>query len=105
MQDHIIICGFGRVGQAKLPMLEIKAIINEFRSRHLSELTELSEASGGSLGYEYSRIMSKPKSQLSDSLDDNQITEGTLVITHHPKIRTDIIILKNRSQRTVQRFT
>ncbi|CAL5331597.1 unnamed protein product [Camellia sinensis] len=68
------------VRRAKLSMSEIKAIINEFRSRHLSELTELSEASGGSLGYEYSRIMSKPKSQLSNSSDDNQIIEGTLVI-------------------------
>ncbi|KAF5953316.1 hypothetical protein HYC85_006172 [Camellia sinensis] len=65
---------------AKLPMSEIKAIINKFRSHHLSELTELSEASGGSLGYGYSRIMSKPKSQPFDSSDDNQITEGTLVI-------------------------
>ncbi|CAL5371735.1 unnamed protein product [Camellia sinensis] len=66
--------------EAKLPMSEIKAIINKFRSHHLSELTELSEASGGSLGYGYSRIMSKPKSQPFDSSDDNQITEGTLVI-------------------------
>ncbi|CAL5383164.1 unnamed protein product [Camellia sinensis] len=64
--------------EAKLPMSEIKAIINKFRSHHLSELTELSEASGGSLGYGYSRIMSKPKSQPFDSSDDNQITEGTL---------------------------
>ncbi|CAL5382939.1 unnamed protein product [Camellia sinensis] len=68
------------LAQAKLPMSEIKAIINKFRSCHLSELSELSEASGGSLGYEYTRIMSKPKSQLFDSSDDNQITEGTLVI-------------------------
>ncbi|THG10560.1 hypothetical protein TEA_005645 [Camellia sinensis var. sinensis] len=68
------------LAQAKLPMSEIKAIINKFRSHHLSELTELSEASGGSLGYGYSRIMSKPKSQPFDSSDDNQITEGTLVI-------------------------
>ncbi|CAL5439040.1 unnamed protein product [Camellia sinensis] len=66
--------------EAKLPMSEIKAIINKFRSHHLSELTELSKASGGSLGYGYSRIMSKPKSQPFDSSDDNQITEGTLVI-------------------------
>ncbi|CAL5382861.1 unnamed protein product [Camellia sinensis] len=64
--------------EAKLPMSEIKAIINKFRSHHLSELTKLSEASGGSLGYGCSRIMSKPKSQPFDSSDDNQITEGTL---------------------------
>ncbi|GMP43265.1 hypothetical protein CsSME_00012697 [Camellia sinensis var. sinensis] len=68
------------LAQAKLPMSEIAATINEFRSRHLSELTELSEASGSSLGYGYSQIMSKPKSQPSDSSDDNQITEGALVI-------------------------
>ncbi|THF99669.1 hypothetical protein TEA_008057 [Camellia sinensis var. sinensis] len=41
--------------------------------------TALSEASGSSLSYGYSRIMSKPKSQPSNSSDDNQITEGTLV--------------------------
>ncbi|KAF5953334.1 hypothetical protein HYC85_006190 [Camellia sinensis] len=39
---------------------------------------QLSEASGSSLSYGYSRIMSKPKSQPSNS-SDNQITEGTLV--------------------------
>ncbi|KAK3021453.1 hypothetical protein RJ639_045642 [Escallonia herrerae] len=68
------------LAQAKLPMAEIAATINEFRSRHLSELTELCEASGSSLGYGYSRLTSKPKSPLSDSSDDNQITEGTLAI-------------------------
>ncbi|GMP43416.1 hypothetical protein CsSME_00012784 [Camellia sinensis var. sinensis] len=41
--------------------------------------TALSVASGSSLGYGYSWIMSKPRSQPSDSSDDNQITEGTLV--------------------------
>ncbi|CAL5381885.1 unnamed protein product [Camellia sinensis] len=41
--------------------------------------TALSEASGSALGYGYSWIMSKPRSQPSDSSDDNQITEGTLV--------------------------
>ncbi|EPS57293.1 potassium efflux antiporter, partial [Genlisea aurea] len=48
------------LAQAKLPMSEIAATINEFRCRHLSELTELSEMSGSSLGYGYSRMMSKP---------------------------------------------
>uniref|UniRef100_A0A5B7BS99 RCK N-terminal domain-containing protein n=1 Tax=Davidia involucrata TaxID=16924 RepID=A0A5B7BS99_DAVIN len=66
------------LAQAKLPTSEIAATINEFRSRHLSELTELCEASGSSLGYGFSRIMSKPKSQPSDSSDD--ISEGTLAI-------------------------
>ncbi|KAJ4953684.1 hypothetical protein NE237_030516 [Protea cynaroides] len=42
------------LAQAKLPMSEIAATINEFRTRHLSELTELSEASGSSLGYGFS---------------------------------------------------
>ncbi|KAK9076414.1 hypothetical protein SSX86_004748 [Deinandra increscens subsp. villosa] len=68
------------LAQAKLPMSEIASTINEFRSRHLSELTELSEASGSSLGYGYSRIMSKPKSSSDSSSDDNQISEGTLAI-------------------------
>ncbi|XP_059651442.1 K(+) efflux antiporter 2, chloroplastic [Cornus florida] len=69
------------LAQAKLPTSEIAATINEFRSRHLSELTELCQASGSSLGYGFSRIMSKAKCQLpSDSSDDNQITEGTLAI-------------------------
>ncbi|GKU96888.1 hypothetical protein SLEP1_g10070 [Rubroshorea leprosula] len=68
------------LAQAKLPMSEIATTINEFRSRHLSELTELSEASGSSLGYGFSRAVSKPKSQLSDPSDGNQVSEGTLAI-------------------------
>ncbi|OVA02469.1 Regulator of K+ conductance [Macleaya cordata] len=66
------------LAQAKLPMSEIAATINEFRSRHLSELTELCETSGSSLGYGFSRVMSKPnKTQTSDSSEDNnQFTEG-----------------------------
>lgn len=68
------------LAQAKLPASEIAATINEFRSRHLSELTELCQASGSSLGYGFSRVMSKPKAQSSDSSDENQITEGTLAI-------------------------
>ncbi|XP_042512286.1 K(+) efflux antiporter 2, chloroplastic-like [Macadamia integrifolia] len=68
------------LAQAKMPMSEIAATIDEFRTRHLSELTELCEARGSSLGYGFSRIMSKPKSQGSDSLDDNEVAEGTLAI-------------------------
>ncbi|CAI9292199.1 unnamed protein product [Lactuca saligna] len=73
------------LAQAKLPMSEIAATINEFRSRHLSELTELSETSGSSLGYGFSRIMSKPspptKSSPSDSSSsDDTLSEGTLAI-------------------------
>ncbi|KAL3618654.1 K(+) efflux antiporter 2, chloroplastic [Castilleja foliolosa] len=66
------------LAQAKLPMAEIAATINEFRSRHLSELTELCETSGSSLGYGFSSMMSKPKPQPSDSLDE--LSEGTLAI-------------------------
>ncbi|XP_068640381.1 K(+) efflux antiporter 2, chloroplastic-like [Aristolochia californica] len=66
--------------QAKLPTSEIAAAINEFRSRHLSELSELCEASGSSLGYGFSRVMSKQnKPQISDP-DENQVVEGTLAI-------------------------
>ncbi|OIW02062.1 hypothetical protein TanjilG_21111 [Lupinus angustifolius] len=68
------------LAQAKLPTSEIAASINEFRTRHLAELTELCEASGSSLGYGYNRIMSKPKSQSSDSSDEAQASEGTLAI-------------------------
>ncbi|KAL2330334.1 hypothetical protein Fmac_017915 [Flemingia macrophylla] len=66
--------------QAKLPTSEIAATINEFRSRHLAELTELCEASGSSLGYGYNKVMSKPKSQPTDSLDETPVSEGTLAI-------------------------
>lgn len=68
------------LAQAKLPMSEIAATINEFRSRHLSELTELCETSGSSLGYGFSRVVSKAKAQPSDSSDENQVSEGTLAI-------------------------
>ncbi|KAG1359572.1 K(+) efflux antiporter 2, chloroplastic [Cocos nucifera] len=71
------------LAQAKLPMSEIAATINEFRSRHLSELTELCmlcETSGSSLGYGFSRVMSdKPSPQTSD-IEENEVVEGTLAI-------------------------
>ncbi|XP_058075891.1 K(+) efflux antiporter 2, chloroplastic [Magnolia sinica] len=69
------------LAQAKLPTSEIAATINEFRNRHLSELTELCEATGSSLGYGFSRVMTKPKPQASSSdSDENQVVEGTLAI-------------------------
>ncbi|XP_027353500.1 K(+) efflux antiporter 2, chloroplastic-like [Abrus precatorius] len=68
------------LAQAKLPTSEIAATINEFRSRHLAELTELCEASGSSLGYGHNRIMSKPKSQSPDTSDETQVSEGTLAM-------------------------
>ncbi|KAG7994343.1 hypothetical protein I3843_01G053800 [Carya illinoinensis] len=68
------------LSQAKLPMSEIAATINEFRSRHLSELTELCENTGSSLGYGFSRMVSRPKTQSSDPSDENQVSEGTLAI-------------------------
>ncbi|KAI3449177.1 hypothetical protein Pfo_005842 [Paulownia fortunei] len=56
----LYLCPFSRQFlEAKLPMSEIAATVNEFRSRHLSELTELSETSGSSLGYDFSQMMSK----------------------------------------------
>ncbi|XP_010107615.2 K(+) efflux antiporter 2, chloroplastic [Morus notabilis] len=67
------------LAQAKLPMSEIAATINEFRSRHLSELAELCQTSGSSLGYGFSRVMNKPKAPSSDSSDES-VTEGTLAI-------------------------
>ncbi|KAG1361284.1 K(+) efflux antiporter 2, chloroplastic [Cocos nucifera] len=67
------------LAQTKLPMSEIAATINEYRTRHLSELTELCETSGSSLGYGFSRVMSKPKPQTLDP-DENEVVEGTLAI-------------------------
>ncbi|KAF4386740.1 hypothetical protein F8388_006695 [Cannabis sativa] len=69
------------LAQAKLPMSEIAATINEFRSRHLSELAELCQTSGSSLGYGFSRVISKtPKVPPSESPDENHIADGTLAI-------------------------
>ncbi|KAF5451566.1 hypothetical protein F2P56_026664 [Juglans regia] len=69
------------LAQAKLPASEIAATINEFRSRHLSELTELlCQNTGSSLGYGFSRGAGRPKTQSSDPSDENQVTEGTLAI-------------------------
>ncbi|XP_065864636.1 K(+) efflux antiporter 2, chloroplastic-like [Euphorbia lathyris] len=67
------------LAQAKLPMSEIASTINEFRSRHLSELTELCQTSGSSLGYGFSR-MNKAKAQVSETSDETQVSEGTLAI-------------------------
>ncbi|KAB2021744.1 hypothetical protein ES319_D07G160700v1 [Gossypium barbadense] len=133
LEDHIIICGFGRVGQiiaqllserlvpfvaldahdvdhglnlekagatavvpetlepslqlagailsqAKLPAQEIATALDEFRYRHLAELTELCEASGCSLGYGFARVMRKSETQPLDYPDENHFTEGTLPI-------------------------
>ncbi|TYI50723.1 hypothetical protein E1A91_D12G122200v1 [Gossypium mustelinum] len=63
------------LAQAKLPTSEIAATINEFRSRHLAELTELCQASGSSLGYGFSRVTNKPKTLPPDYSDDNHVTE------------------------------
>ncbi|CAL5070856.1 unnamed protein product [Urochloa decumbens] len=66
------------LAQAKLPMSEIQETINEFRNRHLSELTELCATSGSSLGYGFSRVMSKSKSFASD--DESETVDGVLAI-------------------------
>ncbi|XP_024380474.1 K(+) efflux antiporter 2, chloroplastic isoform X2 [Physcomitrium patens] len=62
------------LAQAKLPASEIAAAIDQFRTNHLSELTELSEASGSSLGYGTTRSKTKPKliptELLSKEVDD-----------------------------------
>ncbi|PWZ41387.1 hypothetical protein Zm00014a_043254 [Zea mays] len=66
------------LAQAKLPMSEIQESINEFRNRHLSELTELCATSGNSLGYGFSRVMSKSKSISSD--DESETVDSALAI-------------------------
>ncbi|GJN25997.1 hypothetical protein PR202_gb13888 [Eleusine coracana subsp. coracana] len=65
---------------AKLPMSEIQETINEFRNRHLSELTELCATSGSSLGYGFSRVMSMSKSKSPASDDESETVDGTLAI-------------------------
>ncbi|KAG5041977.1 hypothetical protein JHK87_005892 [Glycine soja] len=71
------------LAQAKLPTSEIAATINEFRSRHLSELTELSETNGTSFGYGYNRTTSKAKSHSPDSSDDTQVSEVAGLEAHY----------------------
>uniref|UniRef100_A0A0D9WBC2 DNA mismatch repair protein MSH3 n=1 Tax=Leersia perrieri TaxID=77586 RepID=A0A0D9WBC2_9ORYZ len=68
------------LAQAKLPMSEIAATVNEFRNRHLSELTELCATSGSSLGYGYSRVMSISKSKPITSDDESETVDGALAI-------------------------
>lgn len=41
---------------------------------------QLSEASGSSLGYGFSKIISKSKPSSDFSLDDNELSEGTLAM-------------------------
>ncbi|GMP43398.1 hypothetical protein CsSME_00012771 [Camellia sinensis var. sinensis] len=64
-------------------LVKLLACAMESRKHYRSLVSEIAatinEFSGSSLGYGYSWIMSKPRSQPSDSSDDNQITEGTLV--------------------------
>ncbi|GFP93020.1 k(+) efflux antiporter 2 chloroplastic [Phtheirospermum japonicum] len=136
LQDHIIICGFGRVGQIIAQLLSerlIPFVALDVRSDRVAVgrsldlpvyferacaaavtldspganyrtvwalsknfpnvvpetlepslqlaaavLAQLCETSGSSLGYGFSSMMSKPKSQPSDSLDE--FSEGTLAI-------------------------
>uniref|UniRef100_A0ACD5WM78 Uncharacterized protein n=1 Tax=Avena sativa TaxID=4498 RepID=A0ACD5WM78_AVESA len=66
------------LAQAKLPMSEIAATINEFRNRHLSELTELYTTTGSSLGYGFGKVMSKTKPLISD--DESESADGALAI-------------------------
>lgn len=68
------------LAQAKLPMSEIQETINEFRNRHLSELTELCATTGNSLGYGFSRVMSMAKSKSYTSDDENETVDGALAI-------------------------
>lgn len=64
------------LSQAKLPAAEIAAAIDEFRTNHLSELRELSETSGTSLGYGFSRIMMKSKNQPAEGQANHRIDGG-----------------------------
>ncbi|KAL6651765.1 hypothetical protein ACP70R_010690 [Stipagrostis hirtigluma subsp. patula] len=68
------------LAQAKLPMSEIQETINEFRNRHLSELTELCATTGNSLGYGFSRVMSMSKSKPLTSDDESETVDGALAI-------------------------
>eukprot|EP00252_Welwitschia_mirabilis_P000670 TRINITY_DN10645_c0_g1_i1.p1 TRINITY_DN10645_c0_g1~~TRINITY_DN10645_c0_g1_i1.p1 ORF type:complete len:1299 (-),score=306.34 TRINITY_DN10645_c0_g1_i1:215-4111(-) len=66
------------LAEIKLPTSQIAETINEFRSRHLSELTELCELSGSSPGYGYLRAIKKHRQKTSDSEDLKQ--EGMLAV-------------------------
>lgn len=60
-------------------LLHITILLND--SFYVWFMQQLCEASGSSLGYGFNRMVaSKSKSQSSDSLDDNQVSEGTLAI-------------------------
>ncbi|XP_002987899.2 K(+) efflux antiporter 2, chloroplastic [Selaginella moellendorffii] len=60
------------LAEAKLPASEIASTINEFRSRHLAELTELTKKSGTSLGYGFSQnVGAKPKQSSAGKSEDD----------------------------------
>ncbi|BFI28459.1 K+:H+ antiporter [Marchantia polymorpha subsp. ruderalis] len=65
------------LAQAKVPASDIASAIDDFRSRHLSELTELSDKSGTSLGYGFSRVMVKPKQDIK-IIPDEEVVEPKL---------------------------
>ena len=71
------------LAHTKLPPLEIAQSINEFQSRHLFELAELSELSGNSLGYGYFKAMGKARQQLSDPNDVQNPHKSKLLIQLH----------------------
>ncbi|KAA3469340.1 K(+) efflux antiporter 2, chloroplastic-like [Gossypium australe] len=75
------------LSQAKIPSSEIAATINEFRSRHLRELTEVFSTPlfliPAILNFAFEHqtrymFMSKSKAQQSDSSDDNNVTLGNV---------------------------
>ncbi|TVU16664.1 hypothetical protein EJB05_40239 [Eragrostis curvula] len=68
------------LAQAKLPTSEIQETINEFRNRHLSELTELCATRGSSLGYGFSRVMPMSKSKSLTADDESETVDGALAI-------------------------
>ncbi|KAL2643074.1 hypothetical protein R1flu_010661 [Riccia fluitans] len=67
------------LAQAKVPASDIASTIDDFRSRHLSELTELCDKSGTSLGYGFSRIMAKPKLDLKEDVIVESKVDGGIV--------------------------
>ncbi|KAH9547976.1 hypothetical protein CY35_11G063400 [Sphagnum magellanicum] len=76
--DHGINLEKAGATAVKLPAAEIAATIDAFRTNHLSELTELSEAGGTSLGYGFSRIITKPKTDghtIKPKADDDAATD------------------------------
>jgi len=63
-----------------LEVASVSDFVRYLNTNTLDFVLQLCETSGSSLGYGFSRVVSKAKAQPSDSSDENQVSEGTLAI-------------------------